>query len=57
LTQQRIAAARSLLREGVAIADVATRVGYQSPISFSRVFARIVGTPPGAFRGAVRDAR
>lgn len=50
LTQQRIAAARALLREGRAIADVAARVGYQSPISFARVFGRVVGEPPGAFR-------
>lgn len=50
LTRQRIAAARTLLREGVAIADVAERVGYTSPISFARAFGRVVGTPPGAFR-------
>lgn len=54
LTQQRIARARTLLREGVAIADVAARVGYQSPISFARVFSRVVGAAPGAFRRQVR---
>lgn len=56
LTQQRIARARTLLREGVAIADVAARVGYQSPISFARVFGRIVGAAPGAFRRQAKAA-
>jgi AraC-like DNA-binding protein len=53
LTRQRIAAARALLRDDVSLAEVATRVGYASPISFSRAFDRIVGTTPGAFRRAI----
>jgi AraC-like DNA-binding protein len=54
LTRQRIGLARALLREDLPIADVATRVGYESQVSFARAFGRIVGTTPGAFR---RDAR
>ncbi len=50
LTRQRIAAARALLREDLAIAEVATRVGYASPISFARAFGRIAGMTPGASR-------
>ncbi|MET0790595.1 MAG: AraC family transcriptional regulator [Polyangiaceae bacterium] len=54
LTKQRIALARTLLREELPIAEIASRVGYESQISFARAFGRIVGTTPGAFR---RDAR
>jgi len=50
LTKQRIALARSLLREELPIAEIASRVGYDSQISFARAFGRIVGTSPGAFR-------
>jgi AraC-like DNA-binding protein len=54
LTRQRIAAARVLLREELTIAEIASRVGYESPISFGRAFVRVAGTTPGAFR---REAR
>lgn len=50
LTRRRIAAARILLREELTIAEIAGRVGYDSPISFARAFARVAGTTPGAFR-------
>lgn len=36
------------------IADIASRVGYESQISFTRAFSRIVGTTPGAFRRGAR---
>jgi len=54
LTQRRIDAARLLLREDLAIAEVANRVGYESAISFARAFQRLVGMPPGAFRRETR---
>ncbi len=57
LTKQRIAFARTLLREAVPIADVASRVGYDSQISFARAFARITGTTPGAFRRSGGEPR
>lgn len=50
LTQRRIAAARALLRDDHELADVAIRVGYDSPVSFARAFRRVVGTSPAAFR-------
>lgn len=50
LTKQRISAARLLLHEGHPIAEIASRVGYDSPISFARAFSRVAGTTPGAFR-------
>lgn len=56
LTKQRIAAARVLLREDFAISEIANRVGYDSPISFARAFARVAGTTPGAYRRQVRAA-
>jgi len=56
LTKQRIALARSLLREELPIAEIASRVGYESQISFARAFGRIVGTTPGAFRREARQA-
>ena len=57
LTKRRIAAARSLLREDLAIAEIASRVGYESPISFARAFGRAVGATPGAFRRQVRSGQ
>jgi AraC-like DNA-binding protein len=56
LTKQRIALARTLLREELPIAEIASRVGYESQISFARAFVRIVGTTPGAFRRSARQA-
>jgi len=50
LTRLRMDRARSLIREGVAIADVADRVGYDSAISFTRAFGRVTGKTPGAYK-------
>lgn len=46
----RMALAKALLRrDGVAIAEVAERVGYASASTFSTAFSRHVGQPPGRF--------
>ena len=43
--------ASSWLRDDAApLADVASRLGYQSEAAFSRAFKRFVGVPPGAVR-------
>ena len=52
LTSWRMSLARSLLAEGKAVKVVATEAGYRSAASFSRVFQRITGMPPGAWRHA-----
>jgi len=45
-----MALAKDLLsRSGVAIAEVAERVGYSSASTFSTAFSRHVGQPPGRF--------
>lgn len=50
LTRWRMSLAQNLLRQGsLAIAEVATRVGYGSASAFSVAFARQVGKPPGKF--------
>jgi AraC-like DNA-binding protein len=49
----RMALAKDLLRERVAISDVAARVGYSSGSSFSIAFARHVGQSPGRYSRAV----
>lgn len=54
LTRLRMDRARSLIREGVAIAEVAERVGYDSAISFTRAFGRVTGKTPGAYKRAWR---
>jgi AraC-like DNA-binding protein len=46
----RMAVARDLLRQqGLAVAEVAGRVGYGSASSFSTAFSRHVGQPPGRY--------
>ncbi|WP_437912978.1 AraC family transcriptional regulator [Sorangium sp. So ce302] len=58
LTRIRMDRARGLLREGVPIAEVAHRVGYDSAISFTRAFRRVTGGTPGAYqRGPESGAR
>ncbi|HKO52190.1 MAG TPA: AraC family transcriptional regulator [Polyangiaceae bacterium] len=54
LTRLRMDRARSLIREGVAIADVADRVGYDSAISFTRAFRRVTGKTPGTYKRSGR---
>lgn len=55
LTQWRIQHARRLLAESrLTLERVAERVGYESAASFSRAFKQAVGSPPGAYRDAVR---
>lgn len=48
-TSWRMALAKQLLREDVATAEVARRVGYGSASAFSVAFRRHVGTSPGAY--------
>lgn len=47
----RMHVATTWLREDAAtIADVASRLGYQSEAAFSRAFKRFIGVPPGSVR-------
>lgn len=52
LTGWRMSLARSLLGEGKAVKVVAIEIGYRSVASFSRVFQRFTGMPPGAWQRA-----
>jgi len=55
LTQWRLQKAAGMLRTGgVELADVAARVGYESPAAFSKAFKRTVGIAPGAYRRAAQ---
>ncbi len=54
LTRLRMDRARALIRDGVAIAEVANQVGYDSAISFTRAFGRVTGTTPGGYRRSAR---
>ena len=57
LVRWRIARAAELLRDtDDPIADIATRIGYDSVPSFSNAFKRWKGTSPGAFRRAAQIA-
>jgi AraC-like DNA-binding protein len=48
-----MAVAKDLLRrQGVALTEVAERVGYGSASTFSTAFSRHVGQPPGRFARA-----
>jgi AraC-like DNA-binding protein len=52
LLQARMNHAAARLRSGpVLVKEVAAELGYSDPFHFSRVFRRVVGMPPGRFRG------
>ncbi|MGW4805336.1 AraC family ligand binding domain-containing protein [Kitasatospora sp. NPDC004272] len=55
LNQQRVTAARSLLRRDVPPAEVAVAVGFVDQAHLARHFRRSVGVPPGAYRRAVQE--
>lgn len=40
-------------QNGIPLAEVATRLGYESEASFARAFKRITNTPPGAVRRGI----
>lgn len=50
--QIRIHKARRLLRDGAAIADVATQLGFTDQSHLHRHFRRLTGITPGAYRSA-----
>lgn len=48
----KISEAKRLLREeSLTVSEVSERLGFESPAYFSRVFRRLAGTSPRAFRG------
>ncbi|MBA8794766.1 AraC-like DNA-binding protein [Friedmanniella endophytica] len=49
--QARVSQAKSLLAQtDMLVSQVAHEVGYDDPAYFSRIFTRMVGTPPASFR-------
>jgi AraC-like DNA-binding protein len=56
LAQWRMTRAEQMLREGASVAAVAEQVGYANVAAFSKAFARLRGTGPGAVRRARRHA-
>ena len=52
---QRVERARALLLDSTwSLADIALMCGFADQSHFTRVFARVVGTPPGSWRKALR---
>jgi transcriptional regulator GlxA family with amidase domain len=51
IQDRRIETARSLLEETpLSVSEICYRIGYQDVASFSRLFARATGLPPGEYR-------
>jgi AraC-like DNA-binding protein len=51
LARSRMFLALTRLKEDdIRLADLATRLGYESEAAFSRAFKRFIGVPPGAIR-------
>ncbi len=50
IQQQRIAAAAEELADGATIEHAATRLGFADRAHFTRVFRRVTGSTPGAYR-------
>ncbi len=57
IIQRRIMAAKQLLEQGdMNVAETCEAVGFSDLCYFTRQFTRYVGTTPGRFRAAKRDA-
>jgi AraC-like DNA-binding protein len=54
LARWRMTLARRLLREGMTVAEVAERRGYDSEAGFAKAFKRVTGVGPGAARSRDR---
>ena len=49
--------AADLIRsEDLTLGEIAERVGYQSETALSRMFSRVMGLPPGAYRRTYRSS-
>jgi AraC-like DNA-binding protein len=46
-----------LQQDDIGLAELATRLGYESEAAFSRAFKRTVGISPGASRRSTRDTQ
>ena len=58
LTQWRMYTATSLVQQrDMPLAEVSRSVGYESVAAFNRVFKRVTGSTPGAFRKATTQGR
>lgn len=53
VTRWRMYRAKTLMRKGAALAEVAIRVGYDSDTALSRAFRRVEGVAPGEWRRTV----
>jgi AraC-like DNA-binding protein len=50
--------AADLMRsEDLTLGEIAARVGYQSEAALSRMFSKVMGLPPGAYRRVYRPSR
>jgi len=55
IQEKRLATARTLLEATkLSVSEVCYRVGYQDLASFSRLFAKTTGMPPGEFRKQIQ---
>jgi AraC-like DNA-binding protein len=51
VTRWRMQIAQNALEtEGVTVAELSGRLGYQSEAAFARAFKRVIGVPPGAVK-------
>lgn len=53
LTRLRMQLSRELLGQNMSVAEVASRLGYESEASFARAFKRITGVSPGIVRRTI----
>ncbi|HUK24195.1 MAG TPA: AraC family transcriptional regulator [Terriglobales bacterium] len=57
LARWRVQLAKQMLRDGdSSMAEIATRVGYESEAAFNRAFKRSAGSPPAAWRKGAASA-
>lgn len=57
LIQYRVSRARTLLVEtDMSVTEIAAKVGYENPLTFSRMFHGVCGESPMGYRGRMRQA-
>ncbi len=57
VAMRRVDAAKDLLKDGIQVKQIAGQIGYKNSNYFSRVFKKITGLSPQAYRSCLRNQK